>query len=197
MRLGAAPGALLSRHTAGMAGDTTFASGSEQSRAMVAEVSRAWEILPRLNAVRPGDFEAMRTLLTELTGHEIDPSVRVLPPFYPDGGSNLKFGRNVFVNHGCTAVVVGGVQIGDDVMIGPNVQLISGGHSLDPQTRRSVCTCGPIQIGRGVWIGAGAIVLHGVTIGDDAVVAAGAVVTADVPARTLVGGVPARPIRSL
>jgi acetyltransferase-like isoleucine patch superfamily enzyme len=94
-------------------------------------------------------------------------------------------------------VVVGGIDIGDDVMIGPNVQLISGGHSLDPDTRRSVCTCAPIRIGRGVWIGAGATILQGVTVGDDAVVAAGAVVTKDVAPRTLVGGVPARPMREL
>ncbi len=164
---------------------------------MVAEVSRAWEILPRLNAVPPGDFDAMRALLAELTGGEIDDSVRVVPPFYPDGGSNLRFGRNVFVNHGCTAVVVGGIEIGDDVMLGPNVQLISGGHALDPETRRSVCTAAPITIGRGVWIGAGATVLQGVTVGDDAVVAAGAVVTRTVPPRTLVGGVPARVLREL
>ncbi|SKA96472.1 Acetyltransferase (isoleucine patch superfamily) [Agreia bicolorata] len=175
----------------------TFASGSEMSRAMVSEVARAWQLLPRINAVAPGDFAAMRDVLAELIGEELDPTVRVLPPFYPDGGRNLRFGRNVFVNHGCTAVVVGGIDIGDDVMIGPNVQLISGGHSLDPNTRRSVCTCAPIRIGRGVWIGAGATILQGVTVGDDAVVAAGAVVTKDVTPRTLVGGVPARLMRAL
>jgi acetyltransferase-like isoleucine patch superfamily enzyme len=175
----------------------TFASGSPEARAMVAEVSRAWEFLPRINAVPPGDFEAMRALLAEFTGREIDGSVRVLPPFHPDGGANLRFGRNVFVNHGCTAVVVGGIEIGDDVMLGPNVQLISGGHALEPETRRSVCTSAPVVIGRGVWVGAGASILQGVTVGDDAVVAAGAVVTKNVPPRTLVGGVPARVLREL
>lgn len=164
---------------------------------MVSEVARAWDLLPRLNALPPGDFAAMREVLAELTGSEIDASVRVLPPFYPDGGHKLRFGRNVSINHGCTAVVVGGIEIGDDVMIGPNVQLISGGHSLEPETRRSVCTCAPIQIGRGAWIGAGATILQGVTVGDDAVVAAGAVVTKSVPPRTLVGGVPASVLRDL
>lgn len=179
------------------AGVTSFRNGTETSRAMVAEVSRAWQLVARINAVAPGDFTAMQALLTELTGREVDASVRVVPPFYPDGGHALRLGRNVFVNHGCTAVVVGGIEIGDDVMIGPNVQLISGGHSLEPETRRTVSTCAPVVIGRGVWIGAGATILPGVTIGEDAVVAAGAVVTKDVAPPTLVGGVPATLMREL
>jgi acetyltransferase-like isoleucine patch superfamily enzyme len=162
-----------------------------------ADIERAWEILGRVNALAPGDFAAMRELLGELTGQELDPSVRVLPPFHTDGGRNLRFGRNIFVNHGCTAMDFGGIEIGDDVMLGPNVQLISSGHPLDPETRRSRITMAPIRIGRGVWIAAGATVLQGVTVGDDAVVAAGAVVTKDVPPRTLVAGVPARVIRAL
>ena len=162
-----------------------------------AEIERAWAILGRLNALPPGDFAAMRALLGELTGRELDPTVRVLPPFHTDGGRNLRFGRNVFVNHGCTAMDFGGIDIGDDVMIGPNVQLISSGHPLDPAIRRSQITTAPISIGRGAWIAAGASVLQGVTVGEDAVVAAGAVVTKDVPARTLVAGVPAQVIRTL
>jgi acetyltransferase-like isoleucine patch superfamily enzyme len=164
---------------------------------MAADIERAWTILGRLNALTPGDFDAMRDVLGELTGHDVDPSVRVLPPFHCDGGRNLRFGRNVFVNHGCTAMDLGGIEIGDDVMIGPNVQLVSSGHPLDPETRRSRITTAPIRIGRGVWIAAGATVLQGVTVGDDAVVAAGAVVTKDVPPRTLVAGVPAQVIRAL
>ena len=162
-----------------------------------AEMERAWQILGRLNALPPGDFDAMRALLGELTGHALDPSVRVLPPFHTDGGRNLRFGRNVFVNHGCTAMDLGGIDIGDDVMIGPNVHLITSGHPLDPATRRRAITTAPIRIGRGAWIAAGAMVLQGVTVGEDAVVAAGAVVTKDVPPRTLVAGVPARVIRAL
>jgi acetyltransferase-like isoleucine patch superfamily enzyme len=162
-----------------------------------AEIERAWGILGRLNALPPGDFDAMRALLGELIGHPLDPSVRVLPPFHSDGGRNLRFGRNVFVNHGCTAMDFGGIDIGDDVLIGPNVQLLSSGHPLDPATRRHSITTAPIRIGRGVWIAAGATILQGVTVGDDAVVAAGAVVTKDVPPRTLVAGVPARAIRAL
>jgi acetyltransferase-like isoleucine patch superfamily enzyme len=176
---------------------TVIQSGTPESRTASAAIARAWEVLGRLNALPPGDFDAMRALLGELTGQQIDPSVRVLPPFHTDGGTNLRFGRNVFVNHGCTAMDLGGIEIGDDVMIGPNVHLISSGHPLDPELRRSQITTAPIRIGRGVWIAAGATVLQGVTVGDDAVVAAGAVVTRDVPPRTLVAGVPARVIRAV
>jgi acetyltransferase-like isoleucine patch superfamily enzyme len=162
-----------------------------------ADLRRAWEITGRLNALAPGEFDAVRAMLAELTGRELDASVRVLTPFHTDTGRNLRFGRNVFVNHGCTAMDLGGITIGDDVMIGPNVQLISSGHPLDPETRRSQITTAPIDIGRGAWIAAGATVLQGVTVGPDAVVAAGAVVTKDVPARTLVAGVPAQVIRAV
>jgi acetyltransferase-like isoleucine patch superfamily enzyme len=164
---------------------------------MHADMQRAWEILGRINALTPGDFDAMRALLGELTGRELDPTVRVLPPFHTDGGRNLRFGRNVFVNHGCTAMDLGGIDIGDDVMVGPNVHLISSGHPLDPAIRRSQITIAPVRIGRGAWIAAGAMVLQGVAVGEDAVVAAGAVVTRDVAPRTLVAGVPARVVRSL
>ena len=160
-------------------------------------MQRAWAILGRLNALLPGDFDAMRALLSELTGRELDPSVRVLPPFQTDSGRNLRFGRNVFINHGCTAMDLGGIDIGDDVLVAPNVSLISSGHPLDPATRRSRVTLGPVRIERGVWLAAGATVLQDVTVGEDAVVAAGAVVTRDVPARALVAGVPARVIRAL
>jgi len=168
-----------------------------ESRAMYAEIQRAWGIVGRINALPPGDLDAVRALLSELTGHELDPTVRVLPPFHTDGGRNLRFGRNVFVNHGCTAMDLGGITIGDDVMIGPNVHLISSGHPVDPATRRSQITLAPIRIERGVWIAAGATVLQGVTVGEDAVVAAGAIVTKDVPPRTLVAGNPARMIREV
>ena len=108
-----------------------------------ADMRRAWEILGRLNALAPGDFDGMRALLGELTGRPLDPTVRVLPPFHTDTGRNLRFGRNVFVNHGCTAMDLGGIAIGDDVMLGPNVQLISSGHPVDPATRRSQITTLP------------------------------------------------------
>jgi acetyltransferase-like isoleucine patch superfamily enzyme len=139
----------------------------------------------------------VRACFAELTGREIDAGFRLVPPSHTDHGRNFRVGRNVFINHGCTAMDIGGIEIGDDVMIGPNVHLISSGHPVDPETRRSVITGDPITIGRNVWIGAAAIALQGVSVGDDAVIAAGAVVTREVPARTLVAGVPARVARKL
>ena len=103
----------------------------------------------------------------------------------------------MFINHGCTINDLGGVTIGDDVMVGPNVQIISSGHPTDPGRRRSEVVVAEIRIERGVWIGAGATVLQGVHVGEDAVVAAGAVVTRDVAPRTLVAGVPARVVKAL
>ena len=103
----------------------------------------------------------------------------------------------MFINHGCTLNDIGGIDIGDEVMLGPNVSLLSSGHPVEPVDRTRRITAAPIVIGSNVWIAAGAIVLQGLTIGADAVIAAGAVVTNDVPASTLVAGVPARVIREL
>ena len=110
---------------------------------------------------------------------------------------NLRVGRKVFINHNCTVSDIGGVEIGDEVLIAPNVGLLSSGHPLEPFERTRRVTAAPIVIGRNVWLGAGSTVLQGVTIGADSVVAAGSVVTRDVPPATLVGGVPARVIREL
>jgi acetyltransferase-like isoleucine patch superfamily enzyme len=103
----------------------------------------------------------------------------------------------VFVNHNCTLNDIGGITIGDEVFIGPRVSLITSGHPVDPAFRRRQIVAAPIVIERGVWICAGATLLHGVTVGEDSVVAAGAVVTRDVPAGVVVGGVPARVLRSV
>ena len=103
----------------------------------------------------------------------------------------------MFINHGCTLNDLGGIEIGEDTMIGPNVSLLSSGHPTPVAQRRSGIMLAPIRIGVGVWIGAGATILGGVTVGDHAVVAAGAVVSRDVPEATLVAGVPARAIRAL
>ena len=93
-----------------------------------------------------------------------------MPPVYSDHGINLRLGRNVFVNQGCRFNDIGGIEIGDDVMIGPDVSLITSGHPLDLAGRRSGITAAPIRIGRNVWIGASRVVLQGVTVGDDAVI---------------------------
>ncbi|GGM95654.1 nodulation protein L [Lentzea pudingi] len=157
----------------------------------VERVQRAHRLTEELNLLRYADQEAIRAAWSELTGQVIDEKFHLIPPVYSDHGVNIRVGRNVFVNQGCRFNDIGGIEIGDDVMFGPNVSLISSGHPLEPDRRRTGITAAPIRIGRNVWIGASALVLQGVTVGEDAVVAAGAVVTRDVPARTLVGGVPA------
>ena len=163
----------------------------------VERVQRAIRLTEELNALRYADQEAIREAWSELTGQAVDEEFHLIPPVYSDHGVNIRVGRNVFVNQGCRFNDIGGIEIGDDVMIGPSVSLISSGHPLAPEERRRGVTAAPIRIGRNVWIGACALVLQGVTVGEDAVVAAGAVVTRDVPARTLVAGVPAVVLREI
>ena len=168
-----------------------------ESAAMVAGVERAMAITARLNRLTYADADQVRTVLGELVGYELDGGVVLIPPFFSEHGTGLRIGRNVFINQNCTIYDLGGVDIGDDVLIGPNVSIITSGHPLEPSQRRAAVTASPITIGRNVWIAAGATVIGGVTIGENSVVAAGAVVTRDVPPNTLVAGVPARIVRTL
>jgi acetyltransferase-like isoleucine patch superfamily enzyme len=170
---------------------------TDESAAMVAGVERAFAVCERLNRLPRADAHAVRAAVAELTGVDVHPTVRVVPPLWSDHGRSLRLGERVFLNHGCTINDLGGVVIGDDVLIGPNVQILSAGHPADPAERRDGVVVARIEVGRGVWIGAGATVLQGVSIGEDSVVAAGAVVTRDVPDRVLVAGVPARVVREL
>jgi acetyltransferase-like isoleucine patch superfamily enzyme len=142
------------------------------------------------------DPAEVRALFSRLTGAEVDASFWLLPPFYTDFGRNIRVGRNVFINHACEFMDRGGITIGDDVLIGPRVNVVTINHPLDPTMRRSTY-CAPVVIEKGAWLGAGVSVMPGVTIGQNAVVAASAVVTRDVPANAVVGGIPARVIRHL
>ncbi|TPM87044.1 sugar O-acetyltransferase [Mesorhizobium sp. B2-3-3] len=168
-----------------------------ESAAMLADVKRAMAITARLNRLTFNDAGEVRSLFSELIGKKVDDSVLLVPPFYATGGAGMRIGRNVFINQNCTFYDLGGLDIADDVMIGPNVSLITSGHPLEPSRRRGFTTARPIVIERNVWIAAGATVVGGVTIGENAVVAAGSVVTKNVPPNTLVGGNPARIIRSI
>lgn len=161
------------------------------------KVRRAIGMAEQINKLAYARQEEIQERWSELTGQEVDETFHLIPPVYTDHGVNIRVGRNVFVNQGCRFNDVGGIEIDDDVMLGPDVSLITSGHPLDPARRRTGITSAPIRIGRNVWIGASAVVLQGVTIGADAVVAAGAVVTRDVPARSVVAGVPATVIRTL
>jgi acetyltransferase-like isoleucine patch superfamily enzyme len=138
----------------------------------------------------------VRELLAQLTGNPVDESVTVFPPFYSDFGKNITLGKRIFINSGCKFQDQGGVVIGDDCLIGHNTVIATLNHDLVP-SRRADMHPAPVVIGRNVWIGSNATLLPGVTIGDDAVVAAASVVTKDVPARSIVVGSPARVVRSL
>jgi acetyltransferase-like isoleucine patch superfamily enzyme len=168
-----------------------------ESREMVANVKRAMRLTAKLNTLGYDDSDEIQKIISELTGREADPGFSLIPPLYCDCGLNLVIGRNVFINQGCALLDIGGIEIGDETMIGPMVKIVTSGHPLSQSKRRSQVTASPIKIGRNVWIGAGATILAGVIIGDGAVIAAGAVVTRDVPAAKLVAGVPAKIIRDV
>jgi acetyltransferase-like isoleucine patch superfamily enzyme len=131
-----------------------------------------------------------------LTGTPVDETVTLFPPINADFGKNITLGKRIFINSGCKFQDQGGVVIGDDCLIGHNVVIATLNHDLAP-SRRADMHPAPVVIGRNVWIGSNATILPGVTIGDDAVVAAAAVVTKDVPEKSVVVGSPARVVRSL
>lgn len=164
---------------------------------MTASLKRAAALTATLNRLTFNDADEVRALFSDLVGKRVDDSFLLIPPFYTTGGPDIRVGRNVFINQNCTFYDLGGIDIADDVMIGPNVSLITSGHPIEPLRRREGVTAAPISIGRNVWIAANVTIIGGVTIGENAVVAAGSVVTRDVPPNTLVGGNPARVIRSI
>ena len=136
--------------------------------------------------------DARHGLLVEHFG-QVGEGAVIRPPFYCDYGYNISVGRNTFMNFNCVILDICTVSIGDDCQIGPAVQIYAADHPRDPSLRRSGLESGkPVKIGRNVWIGGGAIILPGVTVGDDAIIGAGSVVTRDVPAGATVAGNPAR-----
>jgi acetyltransferase-like isoleucine patch superfamily enzyme len=152
-----------------------------ESATMAANTKRAMAITARLNRLTFSDADEIRTLFSELIGKTVDESFLLIPPFYTAGGDEIRIGHNDFVNQNCTFYDLGGLDIADDVMIGPNVSIITTGHPLEPSQRRAVTIGKPIVIERNVWIAAGATIIGGVTIGENSVVAAGSVVTRNVP----------------
>lgn len=138
--------------------------------------------------------EEVREIMGRLIGKKVDNTFRLFPPFYTDFGKNITIGKDVFINSGCHFQDQGGIAIGEGSMIGHNVVLATINHGLNPESDRKN-HYDPIKIGAHVWIGSNATILPGVSIGDWAVVAAGAVVTCDVPAMTVVGGIPAKVLK--
>lgn len=138
--------------------------------------------------------EELRRLMSELIGKKLDDSFGLFPPFYTDCGRNITIGKRTFINMGCSFQDWGGIEIGDDCLIGHNCTICTVNHSKDPE-RRGDMTCHGVKIGNKVWIGANVTVLPGVSIGDGAIVAAGAVVTKDVEPGATVGVVPAKLLR--
>ena len=156
--------------------------------------SRTLKLVAKLNA--SGDVNEIRCLLSEITGTQIDASTTVFAPFHTNVGIFIRIGKNVFVNHDCTFLDIGGITIEDEVMIGPKVSLITEEHPINPAERKALLVK-PVVIKRNGWIGAGATILPGVTVGENSVVAAGAMVTKDVPANTVVAGIPAKVIKTI
>ena len=152
------------------------------------------KLLVQLN--NASDPAVIRDILSQVTGSQIDESVDLFTPLYINYGKHTRIGKNVFINFDCVFLDLGGITIEDNVLIAPKVSLLSEGHSLSPEDRPSLVP-GRILIKKNAWIGAGATILPGVTIGENAVVAAGAVVSKDVPANTVVGGVPSKIIKTI
>ena len=149
----------------------------------------------RLNAAYHTPDE-VRGLLSELFGYEVPQSLRVFPPLYADFGKNITVGENVFINACCHFQDHGGVTIGNGCQIGHNVVFATLDHGTAPEDRGAMYPA-PIRLGKNVWVGSNSTILRGVTVGDNAIIAAGSVVTKDVAANTVVGGVPARHIRDI
>ncbi len=140
--------------------------------------------------------DEIRTILERIWGQQLDSSVRLFPPFYTAFGKMTTVGKEVFINFGCTFLDQGGITLEDGVFIGPGVKIATEGHPEKPEKRHSLVTA-PVVIRRNAWIGAGAVILPGVTVGVNAIVAAGAVVKKDVADNTIVAGIPAKYIRDI
>jgi acetyltransferase-like isoleucine patch superfamily enzyme len=161
---------------------------SPEFAAMSERVLRVTALTSRLNVLPFDDEEGRAALLEQILGRPVPAGVTIYPPFFTDHGLNLELADRVFINQNCTFLDYAGIRLGERVMVAPKVTFITVGHPVDTEDRRVWLTGGPIDVAENVWIGAGATILPGVTIGRDAVIAAGAVVADDVPPASLVTG---------
>lgn len=156
--------------------------------------TRTLSLSIQLNAAT--NIDQVRDCLSEIIGSKIDESTTIFAPFYTNFGRHITIGKNVFINHACSFLDLGGISIGDNVLIGSKVNLISENHPIDPTQRKSLIGK-PIVVKNNAWIGAAATILPGITIGENSIVAAGSIVTKDVPDNTIVAGNPAKQIKTL
>ena len=170
---------------------------TSESKAFAARVQTVMVLCAELNALAFTDLAGRGDKLTEIFSRQLPDSLSILPPFYTDYGLHTTFGEQVFINQGCFLLDFGRVTIGDRVLIGPRVTLSTSGHPVAPDERFDYITHAPIVIEDNVWIGAGATIAPGVTIGHDSVVGAGTVVAKDVPPLSVVTGVNAVERRTL
>ncbi len=173
-------------------GETIIPNDPEIYKLREASYEVKKQLIQLNNSTEPDEI---LNLLSEIVGEKLE-SVAVFTPIYMNYGKHLKIGKNVFINFDCTFLALGGITIEDDVLIGPKVSLITENHPLEPQYRKGLIGQS-ILIKKNAWIGANATVLPGVTIGENVVVAAGAVVSKDVPDNVVVGGIPAKIIKTI
>lgn len=152
------------------------------------------QVLQKYNA--SFDPDQMRQLWGEMSGTPLDRTSYIQFPVFVNHAEFVSIGKNIYINHACTMLALGRIVIEDDVLIGPKVNLLSEGHPIDPNNRKAL-EVKPVVIKRNAWIGAGATILPGVTVGENSIVAAGAVVNKDVPANTIVGGIPAKILKTI
>ncbi|NYE42726.1 DapH/DapD/GlmU-related protein [Streptomyces fulvorobeus] len=171
-----------------MTDDRLMRIRSAEFQAMARRVRQVTQLTSRLNVLPFEDDAGKAELFEEILGRPLPAGVTIYPPFYTDHGLNLDIAERVFINQNCTFLDYAGIRLGERVMVAPRVTFITLGHPVDPEERRGWLSGGPIDVAENVWIGAGATILPGVSIGRDAVVAAGAVVADDVPPATLVTG---------
>ncbi|MFE0760312.1 DapH/DapD/GlmU-related protein [Streptomyces smyrnaeus] len=171
-----------------MSSDRLMRIHSPEFRAMAERVLEVTELTSRLNALPFADEGGKADLFEKILGRPLPARATIYPPFYTDHGLHLDLAERVFINQNCTFLDYAGIRLGERVMVGPKATFITVGHPVDPEERRGWLSGAPIDVADNVWIGAGATILPGVSIGRDAVVAAGAVVADDVPAASLVTG---------
>lgn len=155
---------------------------------------RAFEILTRFNQTH--NLKDARAVFSELIDKKLPDTSTVYPPFHTNHGKNTTIGEHVFINHACSFLDLGGIEIQDNVMIGPRVSITSENHPIDVETRKTLVPS-KVVIKKNAWLGGGANILPGITIGENSVVAAGAVVIKDVPDNVVVAGVPAKVVKEL